>query len=101
MRAKNIRAITLLFTVGIFVSFNYIPVIINVSGLENERQILLQVIKKDNEFEHMVSRREIKPKEAEKYIHKEGPVTKPLVQAQKKIKGNRGFLIKDARPTTP
>ena len=99
MKVNSMLVTILLFTVAIFLIFNYMPSLIDVSALENERLILLQVLKKNNEFEQKLVQektvRKVKsvPRPAEKKN-----VLSTKVKAQKQIEGNRGYLIKGGKP---
>jgi len=99
MKINDMLVTILLFTVAIFLIFNYMPSLIDVSALENERLILLQVLKKNNEFEQKLLQEKTvrKVKSVPASVEKKEQLS-VKGQAKKKIEGNRGYLIKDGKP---
>lgn len=91
MMAKRIGYIILLFSAYLFIVFNYMPTVMRSFALENERQILLQVLSKNSEFEKKLMQ--------ERLAFKPEPLLRQKRQQRKNNEGNRGYLIKEGRPT--
>ena len=111
MKTYKIISAVLVLTVVMFIIFNYAPSLIQLSGLENERQILLQLIGKQKEIEQILSREnsglKVKLASAEELIRhsqresqevQKPEVQKPVVEPKKKTKENRGFLFRKKKP---
>jgi len=102
MKTYQIILAVLSFGIVIFIIFYYMPSKIQLSGLENERQILEKLLEKEIEIEHRLfqekDKLEVKLAALEAKLQKQISTTLQDTQKQaavkKKISGNRGFLFK-------
>jgi Tfp pilus assembly protein PilN len=102
MKTPQLILAVLSFAIVIFILFAYMPSKIQLSGLENERQILEKLLEKEIEIEHRLfqekDKLEVKLAALEARLQKQISTTLQDTQKQtavkKKTPGNRGFLFK-------
>jgi hypothetical protein len=99
MNKNNIMACVLLVTIALFIIFNYMPTLIQVSALENESHAFLQLGGKVRELEAKLTKpvvvMQAKSIRARKQLEKQ---IRAAEAPKKKVIGNRGFLIKEGKP---
>jgi len=102
----------LILAIALFIIFNYMPAIMELSALENERQAFLQLENRVKELEKKVIAENlvIKTKSAtvKKQIQKQvsvqskaGKVVTGKLVTGKPVKGNRGYVIREGKPFNP
>ncbi len=102
MQAKRLITVILLLCLGMFIFFTYIPSLIQLSVLKNERQVLLALLEKQREIEkrlfqeNTVLKAKFTPalRKSQKITLKKSKEIKIPAEIKKETKANRGFLLK-------
>jgi hypothetical protein len=102
MQSKRVITVIISLCVGIFIFFTYVPSLIQLSVLKNERQILLALLEKQREIEkrlfqeNTVLKAKLTPaqRKSQKITLKKGKEVKTPAETKKETETNRGFLFK-------
>jgi len=94
-------AIILLFSVAMFIIFNYIPSMLNLSALESDRRNLLILENKIRDLEKIMFQEKVAYTNVKTIQKKSKKVAPPEIKTENKIenkaKGNRGYLIRGGK----
>ena len=102
MNRTNIMGGALLCALSLFVIFNYMPSLMELSALENERQILLQMGNKVRELETVLTRDDLIYRA--KLVSTRRQLSRQALAPQEEAKspsGNRGYVIRDGKVQNP
>ncbi|MFH1458379.1 MAG: hypothetical protein ABIG31_04345 [Candidatus Omnitrophota bacterium] len=99
MNRSNMLAWALLLSLSLFVIFNYMPSMIELSALENERFVFSQLEDKVKELEEKFVSPDVTVRAKSIAVRKqlEKQILAPET-TKRKTEGNRGYLIKDGKP---
>lgn len=98
MDKNSIMACVLISVLALFMIFSYMPSVIELSALENERQVFLQLENKVKELEQKLINENLLVKAQLTSVRKQ--LQKQIATEDKSgkgIEGNRGYLIKDGK----
>ena len=98
MDKNSVMACVLISVLALFMIFSYMPSVIELSALENERQVFLQLENKVKELEQKLINENLLVKPQLTSVRKQ--LQEQMVaeyKSEKVSEGNRGYLIKDGK----